>query len=527
MTTSTDTVHQDIVSTLDIDETLCQVITLVGLSGMLDMWETCRNVIIVNKSFYHGVVGSFKGINSCWNPELLFLPSSLNDGEKFKFLENRVHSSLKRLSLDGVSTQALTYIKEHLTSLESLHLYGIYNYRSKDQNKDNTNEDTNLVNLLNSTLNSVAGNLIKLTLDRFPFSSEFLNSLANMTNLTQLELSYPRRLKNESKSKENNGKSIKNNGDSDTNLTENDWLVIAQHCKNLERLRISWISGLNMESLKQLKRCCKKLCYFDTNMCRDIDYVNDNLNAMGLSMEIGMVFKEQLKGLSMWNESGLSIERLATLCDNLEELSITETYGTSMHGTSSFKNLKKLALRRQRYVESDVLNEIAIGCTKLEEFTFTNEFPGKHSLSHDLLCFLQGNTFKTLKKFSTNGETCSLRMAKLIKYYKPQIEICCAYNQCDIFSKRYEQALLDWDEECHCQDHCPEYGLFNQMEKSKQSVKMNAKHNGTSKCCANCGKDESDGKLQRCSQCKKTYYCSRKCQVKDWKKRHKKQCKNL
>ncbi|MFC1842121.1 zinc finger MYND domain-containing protein [Candidatus Dependentiae bacterium] len=42
--------------------------------------------------------------------------------------------------------------------------------------------------------------------------------------------------------------------------------------------------------------------------------------------------------------------------------------------------------------------------------------------------------------------------------------------------------------------------------------------------CNTCGKEGK--KLQKCSACKKTYYCSRKCQIKDWKE-HKKICKKL
>jgi len=44
-------------------------------------------------------------------------------------------------------------------------------------------------------------------------------------------------------------------------------------------------------------------------------------------------------------------------------------------------------------------------------------------------------------------------------------------------------------------------------------------------CCTKCGKvDESHMKCMRCSRCKVTTYCSRECQVADWK-RHKPTCK--
>ncbi len=40
-----------------------------------------------------------------------------------------------------------------------------------------------------------------------------------------------------------------------------------------------------------------------------------------------------------------------------------------------------------------------------------------------------------------------------------------------------------------------------------------------------CGKN--DGHNQQCKQCKKVKYCSRECQVADWKTRHKQVCKTL
>lgn len=39
--------------------------------------------------------------------------------------------------------------------------------------------------------------------------------------------------------------------------------------------------------------------------------------------------------------------------------------------------------------------------------------------------------------------------------------------------------------------------------------------------CNTCNKR---GKMKKCTQCKSTYYCSKECQIQDWKK-HKKRCK--
>jgi len=42
--------------------------------------------------------------------------------------------------------------------------------------------------------------------------------------------------------------------------------------------------------------------------------------------------------------------------------------------------------------------------------------------------------------------------------------------------------------------------------------------------CASCKKQQGDTKFDMCSACKKVYYCSRECQLKDWKAGHKNQC---
>lgn len=48
------------------------------------------------------------------------------------------------------------------------------------------------------------------------------------------------------------------------------------------------------------------------------------------------------------------------------------------------------------------------------------------------------------------------------------------------------------------------------------------RQNPTGKSCHHCFKD--DVKLLRCSRCKEAFYCSRKCQKKNWKRAHRYIC---
>ncbi len=45
--------------------------------------------------------------------------------------------------------------------------------------------------------------------------------------------------------------------------------------------------------------------------------------------------------------------------------------------------------------------------------------------------------------------------------------------------------------------------------------------------CGYCKKPQGSAKFDFCSACKKVYYCSKDCQVKDWKTGHKAQCAAL
>ena len=47
------------------------------------------------------------------------------------------------------------------------------------------------------------------------------------------------------------------------------------------------------------------------------------------------------------------------------------------------------------------------------------------------------------------------------------------------------------------------------------------------KRCGFCREDSSVTKLKQCTKCKTAKYCSRECQSKDWKERHKKDCKEI
>ena len=45
--------------------------------------------------------------------------------------------------------------------------------------------------------------------------------------------------------------------------------------------------------------------------------------------------------------------------------------------------------------------------------------------------------------------------------------------------------------------------------------------------CAMCNAKPAEGKLNACSACKLTWYCSKDCQLLDWKRGHKQACKLL
>jgi hypothetical protein len=45
--------------------------------------------------------------------------------------------------------------------------------------------------------------------------------------------------------------------------------------------------------------------------------------------------------------------------------------------------------------------------------------------------------------------------------------------------------------------------------------------------CASCGNSNSLSANTRCARCKIVHYCSKECQVRDWKLRHRKVCKSL
>lgn len=58
------------------------------------------------------------------------------------------------------------------------------------------------------------------------------------------------------------------------------------------------------------------------------------------------------------------------------------------------------------------------------------------------------------------------------------------------------------------------------------NMRMSSDFDDCCHTCDSCGK-QSVKKFRYCSRCKKVYYCSEKCQKKDWKTQHKKECGEL
>jgi hypothetical protein len=57
--------------------------------------------------------------------------------------------------------------------------------------------------------------------------------------------------------------------------------------------------------------------------------------------------------------------------------------------------------------------------------------------------------------------------------------------------------------------------------------KKNAKQSPKTGSCTNCGNEDLKMELMKCSQCKMAEYCSKECQVADWRAGHKKECKEI
>jgi hypothetical protein len=57
--------------------------------------------------------------------------------------------------------------------------------------------------------------------------------------------------------------------------------------------------------------------------------------------------------------------------------------------------------------------------------------------------------------------------------------------------------------------------------------KKNAKQAPRTGWCSYCNNENLGLELKKCSQCKSAEYCSKECQVADWKGLHKKHCKEL
>lgn len=202
---------------------------------------------------------------------------------------------------------------------------------------------------------------------------------------------------------------------------ESDWIKIAQNCCKLERLAIgSAITGLTPKSLTVLHEQCENLKHFefrhnDSSVC---NHVVD-------------IFNESIETMEYENVCDADIGYLARKCPNLTHLCLAGCMTSWFwEGVKQFPNLRKLELLSQRHVYSNDLLAIGLHCANLEEFHYTNEFCGKHTVSHDLLVMVYHETFPKLKKFYTNDDTCSKRMILLIQQNKPDIQVFDSWYQC-------------------------------------------------------------------------------------------------
>ena len=118
---------------------------------------------------------------------------------------------------------------------------------------------------------------------------------------------------------------------------------------------------------------------------------------------------------------------LAQYCPNITSLSFIACHTSFMASFGEFPKLKTLEILHQRHVYGDDLADIGLNCKNLEEFRYTNEFNGKHSVSHDLLIMVYPEAFPKLKKFYTNDDTCSKRMILLIQQNKPDLQVFDSY----------------------------------------------------------------------------------------------------
>ena len=456
---------------------LYHVSRIVTLSGALNIYNTLVGTIRVCWSFNQGVIDSYKGVNSCFNPQLLYLPPILPVGQKAHFLSTRISPHLQGLSMDNVSIKELLTIHQLFKHLKILHMYRIFNVENNVGIKSDSKQDITNVNSESKTsvhatkINEKAEEerdslclllndliqLEKLTLCQFYLSPALPNSLAKLTNLRILKLNsieLPLPLSQDSEKSEIFQKFKEN-------FTENDWIMIANNCSKLERLELDGIKGLTEKSLNALKTGCKQLRYFSLSAFDnsthvdddDDDYEYDRQNS--LWYKITQVFGQQLKGFSLssetYYETGLRIPEMVLFCEcvNIEELCLDSVLATDINGFGELEHLRKLELRCQNLYN---LEEIAFECDKLEEFTYTNKSRGGLSYSHALMPFVDSDSCPNLKKFYTNRDTCSIQMATMIvcEHIKQGLEILCLEDKINIFSHRYQFALENWDQVCPC-----------------------------------------------------------------------------
>lgn len=159
----------------------------------------------------------------------------------------------------------------------------------------------------------------------------------------------------------------------------------------------------------------------------------------------------------------------------------------------------------------------------LTEKTFSTDFSDYHSdetKKHVLKCCL--NALRIKKSFSEDFADRFFSLAEMLLTHPDG----CSSNMKQLIMGLAHQ-MLKYDNGLW-----PENEAFNQAY-----IDHNLRFNMEGFCmenlqgiqCGGCGRRENldrGEKFKKCAACKKIYYCSRKCQKKDWKSGHQMSCKN-
>lgn len=148
---------------------------LVFYKGFNSIWDICRFITLVNRTFHKAVESSYKGVQSCWN-ESIYLPK-MKPNILSSIIKNRLSPFIESLELDTISTNSLNAIAKHLKKLKYLKI---------DHFGDPVKAET-LCNTI-ATLTT----LDEIRLHCFPFSRELVNSLCLLKNLKMLHLQFPK-----------------------------------------------------------------------------------------------------------------------------------------------------------------------------------------------------------------------------------------------------------------------------------------------------------------------------------------------